>query len=144
MKEDVVILVVEDDPGHAKLIEKNLRRAGIRNEIQPFSDGQSIIDFLFGKSTNKRVPGRSYLMLLDIRMPKIDGVEVLRRVREDAELRKLPVIMISTTDDPMEIALCHELGCSVYVTKPIDSEKFIEAIRKLGLFFKVIQVPAVE
>ena len=76
-------------------------------------------------------------------MPKIDGVEVLRRVKADEELKKIPVIMITTTDDPREVERCHELGCSNYLTKPIDYEKFVDAMRKLGLFLLVVQVPTI-
>lgn len=74
-------------------------------------------------------------------MPKVDGVEVLRQIKEDPELSKMPVIMITTTDDPREVDNCHKLGCSVYITKPLDYEKFTDAIRKLGLFLKIVSLP---
>jgi CheY-like chemotaxis protein len=86
---------------------------------------------------------QNYLVLLDIRMPKVDGVEVLRRIKADPELRRLPVIMLTTTDDAREVSRCHELGCSVYLQKPVDYEKFAEAMRRLGLFIMLMQVPSV-
>ena len=88
--------------------------------------------------------GVAYLLLLDIRMPKVDGVEVLRRLKADECLRKMPVIIITTTDDPREVQKCHQLGCNSYITKPIDYDKFVEAIRKLGLYLMVVQVPVLD
>ncbi len=142
MKDEMTVLLTEDDDGHAKLIQKNLKRVGIKNPIRRFKDGQEIIDFLFKKGDGPhRQSCAAYLLLLDIRMPKISGIEVLRQIKKDEELRKLPVIMVTTTDDPRDINLCHQLGCSNYITKPIDSEKFIEAIKQLGLFLMVVRLP---
>jgi len=144
MHTDVIILVAEDDEGHANLIKKNLKRAGIVNEVLLFIDGQEIIDFLFQKGDGPhRKSGEAYVLLLDIRMPKIDGVQVLEQIKTDPSLKKLPVIMITTTDDPREIGNCHEMGCSNYITKPIDYENFVNAIRQLGLFLSVVQVPII-
>jgi len=144
MHSDVTILVAEDDEGHANLIKKNLKRAGIVNEVLLFIDGQEIIDFLFRKGDGPhRKSGEAYVLLLDIRMPKIDGVQVLEQIKTDPSLKKLPVIMITTTDDPREIGNCHEMGCSNYITKPIDYENFVNAIRQLGLFLSVVQVPII-
>jgi CheY-like chemotaxis protein len=140
-----VILIAEDDEGHAILMRQNLELAGVENRVEHFRDGQAMLDFLF-----KRGPGRTreddctYLVLLDIRMPKVDGVEVLRRIKADATLQKLPVIMLTTTDDAREVARCHELGCNVYLQKPVDYEKFAEAMRRLGLFIMLMQIPSVK
>jgi CheY-like chemotaxis protein len=139
-----IILIVDDDEGHAILTRQNLEATGLSNHIEHFRDGQAALDFLFRRGAGpKREPGRTYLILLDIRMPKVDGIEVLRQVKSDAELRKLPVIMLTTTDDNREVARCHELGCSVYIQKPVDYEKFAEAIRRLGLFITLMQLPVV-
>ena len=109
-----------------------------------FQNGEEILNFLFRRGEGPhRVSRKSYLLLLDIRMPKIDGVEVLRQIKSDAELRKLPVVMITTTDDPREVDHCHRLGCSNYIAKPINYERFVEAIRQLGLFLSVVEVPVV-
>jgi CheY-like chemotaxis protein len=144
MKEEVVVLIVEDDDGHARLIEKNLRRASIKNEMLRFADGQQILDFLFrrgeGRQREDCIP---YLLLLDIRIPKIDGVEVLRQIKQDEELRKIPVIMLTTTDDPREVDACHRLGCSHYIVKPVEYDKFSAALGQLGLFLKIVQVPQI-
>lgn len=144
MRKEIHIIIAEDDDGHAALINKNLRRAGIENDIIRFADGQQVLDFLFRKGDGPhRKAGDSYLLLLDIRMPKVDGIEVLRQLKADEELRKIPVIMVTTTDDPREVEHCHLLGCSNYITKPVDYEKFVNAIRQLGLFLMIVQVPAV-
>jgi len=142
MTREVVILIADDDAGHARLIEKNLERAGLHNTVHRFENGQDILDFLFRRDPgSKRISHTPYLLLLDIRMPKVDGIEVLRKLKADAELRKLPVIMLTTTDDPREVARCHELGCSNYIVKPVDYEKFSDAIKQLGLFISLVQVP---
>jgi CheY-like chemotaxis protein len=139
---DVIILIADDDAGHARLIEKNLTRAGLRNGMQRFDNGQAILDFLF-----KRGPGphgikdSPYLILLDIRMPQVDGIEVLRQIKGDPELHKIPVIMLTTTDDPREVERCHEIGCNSYIVKPVDYDKFAEAIKSLGLYLSLVQIP---
>jgi CheY-like chemotaxis protein len=141
MNDEVTILIVEDDDGHATLIKRNLKRAGIINELVHFADGKEVLDYLI---RDDREAGKAYLLLLDIRMPKVDGIEVLRRVKADPELKKIPVIMITTTDDPREVEKCHALGCSSYITKPIDYEKFMDVIKQLGLFLLVVQVPTID
>jgi len=145
MRKEVVILIADDDAGHARLIEKNLERAGLHNDILRFPDGQQILDFLFRRRGGpQREADTPYLLLLDIRMPKVDGVEVLRQIKEDAELRKVPVLMLTTTDDPREVERCHALGCNNYLVKPVDYDKFAEAIKQLGLFISLVQVPEIE
>ena len=144
MTSEVVILIADDDLGHARLIEKNLQRADLHNSVLRFEDGQAILDFLFVRGDGlKRTPGVPYLLLLDIRMPKVDGIEVLRQLKADPGLRKMPVSMLTTTDDPREVARCHDLGCSNYIVKPVDYEKFSEAIKQLGLFISLVQVPEI-
>jgi CheY-like chemotaxis protein len=140
---DVNILIAEDDAGHARLIERSLERAGFCNPVQRFENGQEILDFLFRRGEGLRRQEAAYLLLLDIRMPRVDGVEVLRQIKADANLRRIPVIMLTTTDDPREVERCHDIGCSSYVVKPVDGDKFGEAIRHLGLYLSVVQVPDV-
>lgn len=145
MTENVKILIAEDDDGHAALIQRNLKRAGLLNEFQRFEDGQEVLDFLHGKVADPETqPGSAYLLLLDIRMPKVDGVEVLRQIKQAPALKRLPVIMITTTEDPREVARCHDLGCNSYLTKPIDYDDFMDAIRQLGLYLTVVQVPEID
>ena len=144
MTQEVVIIIAEDDAGHARLIEKNLGRVGLHNPIQRFENGQDVLDFLFRRGPGPhRKTDTAYLLLLDIRMPKVDGVEALRQIKEDPTLRKLPVIMLTTTDDPREIERCHLLGCNSYIVKPVDFGKFAEAIAQLGLFVSLVQIPGI-
>jgi CheY-like chemotaxis protein len=143
-KREVTILIAEDDDGHAELIMDNLLESGLRNPLIRFRDGREALDFLFGPPAGdapRREHGRAYMMLLDIRMPKVDGIEVLKQIKEDPELKNMPVIMLTTTDDPREIRNCYALGCSCYVTKPVDYEKFSDMLTRLGLFLLVVQVP---
>jgi CheY-like chemotaxis protein len=144
MTKEVVILIADDDAGHVRLIEKNLLRAGLNNQTQRFENGQQVLDFFFAASEGSRYQSEtSYLLLLDIRMPKVDGVEVLRRIKGDPVLRKVPVIMLTTTDDPREVERCHTLGCNSYIVKPVDYDKFAEAIKNLGLFISLVEVPEI-
>jgi CheY-like chemotaxis protein len=141
----VTIVMIEDDEGHARLIEKNIRRAGVNNEIVPFRDGTSAVRYLFGADGTAIVNrGKPLLILLDLNLPDMTGIDILKRVKENEHLKRIPVVVLTTTDDKREIQRCYDLGCNVYVTKPVNYENFANAIRQLGLFFAVIQVPEAE
>jgi CheY-like chemotaxis protein len=143
MSDHVTIIMIEDDEGHARLIEKNIRRAGVSNEIIPFSNGTDAIKFLLGlDGTGVASKGKALLILLDLNLPDMTGIDILRRVKENEHLKRSPVVVLTTTDDAKEIQRCYDLGCNVYITKPVNYENFANAIRQLGLFFSVIQVPA--
>ncbi len=88
-----------------------------------------------------RSPNGPLLLVLDINMPRVDGVEVLRQIKQNEAYAKLPIIMLTTTDDPREIDRCYELGCSVYITKPVEYEAFVEAVKRLGLLLQVVRIP---
>lgn len=141
---EVTILVTDDDQGHASLIIRNIKRAAITNKIIHFEDGQEILDFLLDNKNSEveeQIAAKSYLLLLDIRMPKVSGIDVLKTIKSTPELKSLPVIMLTTSDNPQEVKLCHELGCSSYITKPIEYEKFVEAIQRLGMFIQITRIP---
>ncbi len=138
----VSIILIEDDDGHATLIERNLRRAGLTNGFIRLADGQHALDYFFGNDAPFATdPPPAAVILLDLKMPRIDGFEVLRRLKEDKRTASLPVIVLTTTDDPREIERCYELGCNVYVTKPVEYDAFIEAVRRLGFFLQVVKLP---
>jgi CheY-like chemotaxis protein len=138
----VTIVMIEDDDGHARLIEKNIRRAGVNNEIVPFVDGSSALAYLLGEDgTGQAHAGRHLLILLDLNLPDMTGVDVLTRIKGSRHLKRAPVVVLTTTDDSREIQRCYDLGANVYVTKPVNYEGFSHAIRQLGLFFSVIQIP---
>jgi CheY-like chemotaxis protein len=139
---ELVILLAEDDDGHAYLVEQNLQDAGLANRIARVRDGQEALDYIHRAGDYAaRVPNGPLLLLLDINMPRVDGVEVLRRLKADPKTSEIPVILLTTTDDPREVKRCYELGCSSYVTKPVDYDRFVEAIRRLGLFLAIVRVP---
>lgn len=147
MNKDAVILIAEDDPGHVELVKKNLWRSCVENNILQFRNGQEILDFLFRRDDKAdHVEKGCYLLLLDIRMPRIDGQEVLRRIKDDDELRKMPVIILTTTDDAIEVDRYYEMGCSFYMVKPADYTKFMEAVENLGAFLSLegVRVPFVD
>lgn len=138
----VTIIMIEDDEGHARLIEKNIRRAGVANEIIPFTNGTEALAFLMGPDgTGLSNRGRQLLVLLDLNLPDMTGVDILEKVKGNEHTRRSPVVVLTTTDDQREIQRCYDLGANVYITKPVDYEGFANAIRQLGLFFSVMQVP---
>jgi CheY-like chemotaxis protein len=143
MRDDAIeILLAEDDDGQAYLVQRNLERAGIANRITRVRDGQEALDFVRREGAHaSRRPTSPLLLVLDINMPRIDGVEVLRALKSSDETASVPVIMLTTTDGPEEIERCYQLGCNAYISKPIDYDDFVEAIRRLGLLLQIVQFP---
>jgi CheY-like chemotaxis protein len=138
----VTIILAEDDDGHASLVQRNLERAGLSNSFVRVRDGQELLDCLcHHQCPEGLVLGEQMVVLLDINMPRIDGIEALRQLKANPQTQKIPVIMLTTTDDPREVDRCYELGCNVYITKPVEYEGFIEAVRRLGLFLQIVQRP---
>ena len=136
----VNIVMIEDDEGHARLIERNIRRAGISNDVHHFLDGTSALDYLFNHVEGPARNGPA-LVLLDLNLPDMSGTEILARIKSEPKMKRTPVVVLTTTDDKVEIQRCYDLGCNVYITKPVNYESFAEAIKQLGLFLSVIQVP---
>ena len=125
------------------MTEKNIRRAGVTNPIMPFTNGTEALRHLFGSDgsgiANKNKP---LLVLLDLNLPDMTGVDILKKIKTNEHLKRVPVVVLTTTDDAVEIQRCYDLGCNVYITKPVNYDSFANAIRQLGLFFSVIQVPS--
>jgi CheY-like chemotaxis protein len=137
---ETIVLVAEDDDAHFLLVEKNLKRQGISSEIVRFKDGQTVIDFLFSCGDGASIEAdKRYVLLLDVCLPKVDGIEILTRIKNDDSLSSIPVIMLSAGDDPDKIDACHDIGCSLYVTKPADYESFVEAIKKIAMLISVAE-----
>ncbi len=134
----VTMLLVEDDPGHARLIERNLRRARIVNEIITLPDGQAAVDYIFDEGLRHPAP---LLILLDLNLPGLSGFQVLERLKADGRTKHIPVVCLTTTDNPQDVERCYALGCNVFLTKPIEYERFAEAIRQLGLFLAIVKIP---
>jgi len=142
-KQSVTIMLVEDDDGHRLLIRENLRAGGVVNDLIEMRDGQQALDYLtrrgqYHDRTKYPKPG---LILLDIKMPKADGFVVLERIKADPELRLIPVLMLTSTDDQLEVNRCYTLGANSYVVKPVRYEDFQERIRALGLFLDIVRFP---
>jgi CheY-like chemotaxis protein len=138
----VSIVMIEDDEGHARLIERNIRRAGVTNEIVSFTNGTEALQWLFGADGGGETSAKRHLLiLLDLNLPDMSGVDILTRIKSDPNTRRAPVVVLTTTDDQREVQRCYDLGANVYVTKPVNYENFANAIRQLGLLFSVMQVP---
>lgn len=137
----ITIVLGEDDDGHATLITRNLERAGFEGKVVRRSDGEAVLEYFDELKKRDRHGIRQRLLILDINMPRLDGPGVLKRLREDPVFKQLPVIMLTTTDNPHEISRCYALGCNIYVTKPVVYEEFVEAISRLGNFLTIVRFP---
>jgi len=144
MNPDTTVLIAEDDDGHAALIEKNLRRAGMEKPCHRLRDGQETLEYFLGPGNMQQgKTAHGYLLLLDINLPRVNGIEVLRRMKEHEVLKRIPVLMLSTTDSPQEVEACHSIGCNFYLTKPTEPETFAQAIIRLGAFLDIVTVPTI-
>jgi len=146
MREDTVILIAEDDAGHFALVKKNLWRTCVSNSFVHFRNGEEVLDFLFMRGDGPRMtPSTAYLLLLDIRMPKVDGIEVLRQIKADQRLRKIPVMMLTTTSDPADVQRCYDMGCSFYIVKPSNYSEFMASVEHLGELLSLdgVEVPPI-
>jgi len=139
----VTVLLVEDDPGHTILIQKNLRRGGFPGDIVIVDNGGKAVDFILMKGEFAGIVHTApVVILLDLNLPVLDGYQVLHILKHEAATRHIPIIMLTTTDNPPEIKRCYDLGCNMYVTKPVEYEKFTEAIRNLGAFLSIVRLPS--
>lgn len=139
--EEVTILLVEDDEGHAELVKMNLERSGIDNEILHFTDGRNLIEFLHNGDYS---PDRKFLIILDLNLPCMDGHQVLKRIKTNKQYKHFPVIVLTTAINEAEIAQCYEAGCNFYMTKPMSYDAFRNAITELGLFLQNASIPGLQ
>lgn len=143
MSPDLTVLIVDDDAGHRALIERNLRRGDFHGAVRAFADGAEVLDYLHGRGPEPMQPGR-YLMLLDLRMPAVGGHEVLGRLKSDPRLRALPVVVLTTSEEPGEIRRAAELGCNLYLVKSVDYDRLTAALGHLARLLAYVQVPPVD
>jgi two-component system response regulator len=138
-----IILLVEDNADDETLTLRALRKNNILNEVVTARDGAEALDFLFGRGpfAGRDVTIQPQIILLDLKLPKIDGLEVLRRLRQDPRTRLLPVAILTTSNEERDILASYELGANSYIRKPVDFEQFMEAVRQLGLYWLVLNVP---
>lgn len=138
----VEILLVEDDPDDVELALYAFRRSQIANHIQVARDGEEALAYLF--STGEfadRLNGRPRMMLLDLKLPKVDGLQVLQRVRADAELRTLPVVVMTTSREDRDLIESYQLGVNSYIAKPVDFAQFADVVEQLGMYWVVLNQP---
>ncbi len=132
---DSIILLVEDDPDDEALTRRALEKNKVRNELIVAHDGQEALDYL------RDAPRLPELVLLDLKLPKIDGLEVLRRLRADERTRLLPVVVLTSSNEERDVATSYALGANSYVRKPVDFKEFTEAARQLGLYWLLLNEP---
>jgi len=142
-KQSILIMLVEDDEGHRILIRENLRARGIVNDLLELSDGQQALDYLYrhGPYQDASRSPRPGLILLDIKMPKVDGLTVLEQIKSHPTLKTIPVLMLTSTDDQTDVNRSYALGANSYVVKPIRYEEFQERVNALGLFLDIVRFP---
>ncbi|MES2075586.1 MAG: response regulator [Pseudomonadota bacterium] len=135
-----VILLIEDNPSDIALTERALQRNNITNTLVVAQDGQEALDYQFGEGVHagRDPPSLPVLVLLDLKLPKIDGLEVLRRVRADPRTHRAPVVILTSSREEQDIAAGYDLGVNSYIRKPVDFLQFNETIRQLGLYWLVI------
>ena len=138
-----LILLIEDNPSDVELTKRALERRHISNTLLVAEDGKEALDYLFaeGAHAGRDVTDLPTLVLLDIRLPKLDGLEVLRRIRADPRTKRLPVVILTSSNEEQDLAAGYDLGANSYIRKPVDFAQFAEAIEYLGLYWLVLNQP---
>ena len=136
------IVLAEDDANDAELTSLALRSNKLANEIIRTRDGAETLDYLFSRGAYEgREPGNPALVLLDLKMPRVDGIEVLRAIKSDPSLRTIPVVVLTSSREEPDLKQCYELGVNAYVVKPVEFAEFVEAVKTLGGFWAFINQP---
>jgi two-component system response regulator len=140
---DKIILLVDDNENDVFLTQRALKRSNIVNQVIVENDGQAALDYLFGsgKYSGRDVSQMPIVTLLDLKMPRVDGFEVLRQVRANPKTKHLPVVILTASKEDIDIVKGYTEGCNAYVTKPVDFDQFAEAVKQLGLFWLVLNEP---
>ena len=141
----VEILLVEDNLDDAELAIHALRKKNLANKVTHVMDGEEALDFLFGtgKYVGRDVNVKPKLILLDLKMPKVDGIQVLERVKLNNITKKIPVVILTSSKEDPDLSRCYELGANSYIVKPVDFERFIEAVTELGMYWMLLNHPSV-
>jgi CheY-like chemotaxis protein len=136
------VLMAEDDDGHATLVRRSLKRAGLESTVVRLRDGQELLDYVFYRGPwAKRAPLDNLAVILDLNMPRLSGTDVLLRLKDDPDLSRIPVFVLTTTDNPAELDRCYTLGASACLVKPVDYGAFDDMMRHLADFLKSARLP---
>ena len=140
---DKTILLVEDNPDDVKLTQRALKKSNIANKMVVVGDGAEALDYLFGTGAHagRDVSDHPAVVLLDLKLPKIDGLEVLRRMRADPHARRLPVVVLTSSKEEQDVVASYDLGANSYIRKPVDFDQFVEAVHQLGLYWLLLNEP---
>jgi CheY-like chemotaxis protein len=135
----LTILLVEDNADHAELVERSLEEYRVANTLVHVSDGQQAMDYLMGRDeyADRVAHPLPHVVLLDLRLPLVDGLEVLRRIKTSEELRRIPVVVLTTSEGESDIARAYDLHANAYIVKPVDFTRFVDLMRDLGFFWLV-------
>lgn len=135
--EPIVILLAEDDPAHAEIIRRTLKTSRIANRMEHVSDGQQALDYLYRRErfSDPDVAPRPGLILLDLRMPRIDGIDVLRRIKGDTDLARIPTVILTTSGAETDMARAYDAHANSYLVKPVDFDKFTTMMETVGFYW---------
>jgi len=142
MRDSLSVLIADDDDGHATLVRRNLRRAGLATDPVHLHDGQELLDYVYYRDPwSERLPHAAVAVILDLNMPRLGGLEVLRRLKSDESLARIPVCVLTTTDNPVELDRCYALGAAACLVKPVDYGTFGEMVHRLAEFLMTARMP---
>lgn len=140
---EVEILLVEDNPNDEELTLRALRKHNLANRVHVVRDGAEALEFVFatGAYTDRKVENRPKVILLDLKLPKVDGLEVLRRIKSDERTKMTPVVVLTSSKEDRDIVESYKLGVNSYIVKPVDFDKFLQAVSQLGLYWLLLNQP---
>ena len=139
----IEILLVEDNPTDAELTMRALKHCRLANQVVHVKDGEAALDYLFGRGphAHQPLPPPPRVILLDLKLPKVDGLEVLQAIREDPRTRLIPTVVLTSSNQEQDVVKSYQLGVNSYIVKPVDSDQFLEAVRNLGLYWILLNEP---
>ena len=143
--DDIEILFAEDSIEDAMLTIRALNKSGFKNKLLHVKDGAEALDFIYcrGIYSDRNPKAHPKLLLLDLKMPKMSGMQVLEKVKSDAELKSIPVVILTSSQEDPDIANCYNLGANSYIVKPVDSNNFFNAIKEMGMYWMILSQPAI-
>ena len=143
--DDVEILFAEDSMDDAMLTVRALKKSGFTNKLFHVKDGAEALDFMYcrGIYTDRNPKSHPKLLLLDLKMPKMSGMQVLEKVKSDPDLRSIPVVILTSSQEDPDIAKCYDLGANSYIVKPVDSDNFFNAIKDMGMYWMILSQPSI-